>query len=191
MREAIHKGFYTSLAGLDITRRVQLIRAFMNGFTPMAFCAVLCGCATPLRPNETRITIDSNPPGATIMSAIGNGEAPVELDWTFPPGKTSGRSSPIKARWISGAESTISLNLIAGIKQSYVFQRPANAPNLQADVQWAIHLQQQKAAQDKEVSDAISDFGKTLGSINSKKSTPTTTNCSPDYFGGGVTCNSY
>ena len=115
-------------------------------YVAIVLCTLLGACAAPLKTNQTRITISSNPPGATISNEDGSAaaQAPHTMTWTLAPGQTAIASAPIVARWVSGATATTRLNLIAGKTQTYTMNRP-NLPGLDADIQWAIHLQGQSS----------------------------------------------
>lgn len=122
----------------------------------------LTGCAT-IDPDQTEVTFDSNPPGATIYigeTAIGVG--PVSRRWNMN-GKQTGVLPTMSARWVSGARVDINITVTRGKGNSYTFQRPSGAPNLDADIQWAIHLQRKDAAGRADLGDAYSDFGKSIG----------------------------
>lgn len=107
---------------------------------------ILAGCST-LQPNQTRITFDSNPPGATISNGSISGTAPLELIWTLNNGQATVLSEPITATWVSGATTTNQMNLKAGQEGAYTIVRPQGVAGLDSDIQWAIHLKQQQAAQ--------------------------------------------
>ncbi len=129
----------------------------MKAIVMIAALLLLNGCATPLRPDEARIAISSNPPGATITSGNGSAPAPQTLVWTVPNG--TGTSSPITATWVSGAKTTVRLNLIAGTEKTYVIQRP-NVPGIDADIRWAVHLREQDAAASRALAEALSSTSK-------------------------------
>lgn len=104
---------------------------------------MLAGCATQLQPNQAKIEFHSNPPGATISTGKGNfGVAPAALVWTLSNGQATAVSEPITATWVSGATSTITINLTAGQAGVYTFNRPQGVAGLESDIQWAVHLQQ-------------------------------------------------
>lgn len=107
---------------------------------------ILAGCST-LQPNQTRITFDSNPPGATISNGSISGTAPLVLIWTLNNGQATALSEPITATWVSGAITTNRMNLKAGQEGAYTIVRPQGVAGLDSDIQWAIHLKQRQAAQ--------------------------------------------
>lgn len=114
---------------------------------------ILAGCATPLQSNQAKIEFYSNPPGATISTGKGSvGRAPATLVWTLNNGQSTAVSEPITATWVSGATSTITINLTAGQAGAYTFNRPQGVAGLDSDIQWAMHLQQ--ASQHKSEADA-------------------------------------
>jgi hypothetical protein len=158
---------------------------------------MLAGCATPIQPNQNGIVFQSNPPGATISSAgVIWGVAPVGRIWTFTGGRTTDVSAPITARWVSGATSTTRLNLVAGKEGTYVFNRPVGVAGLEADVQWAIHIQQEARRKSDEESAA---FAAALKSYNDDQERSRQQNTSPSLrntdctsMGGGrISCTSY
>ena len=133
---------------------------------------LLIGCATPLAKNQTRLTLQSDPPGATISSPSGNrGMAPYTLLFTIANDQSVGITEPITATWVSGAKTTMRIRLIGGQAGFYTFQRPQGAPGLESDIQWAIHVQQQqerrKAADDAAMANAINSLSNGLSSPNS------------------------
>ena len=119
----------------------------------MPIMLILAGCATPLQSNQAKIDFYSNPPGAAISTGKGSvGRAPATLVWTLNNGQATAVSEPITATWVSGATSTITINLTAGQAGVYTFNRPQGVAGLDSDIQWAIHLQQ--ASQQKREADA-------------------------------------
>lgn len=129
----------------------------------LAASIFLTGCAAPVGPDQVEATFDSNPPGATIF--IGEtqaGVAPVTRRWNMN-GKQTASLPTISAHWVSGARASMNFTVTRGQEGSYTFQRPPGAPNLDADIQWAIHLQRKDAAASADLGDAYSDFGKAIG----------------------------
>ena len=129
----------------------------------MTVVSAVSGCATPLASNQARATLYSNPPGATISS--GNmvyGATPQTLTFTSTDRSNSFKSSLITATWISGAKTSTYFNLAAGQSGIFTFQRPS-APNLDADVQWAMQLQQQKTASDEATAAAFAETAPSIG----------------------------
>lgn len=162
----------------------------MKTFVAPIFLMLLTGCST-LGPNQTSVTFDSNPPGATISSGAESwGTAPVGRVWTLAKGRTTAESAPITATWISGAKTTITMSLTAGQVGAYTINRPQGVAGLETDVQWAIHLQQQVAAKEaakKAVADA--EWDRVLKQISAAPQPPLpspTVNCTSTGYGNTV-----
>lgn len=111
-----------------------------------AVAALLTGCAT----NQMSVTYYSDPPGATITQADGRsfGRAPVTL--TYPLSEDDKKRgsktlSGVTAQWVSGARLSypnVNANLAAhGTNQSLIFKRPADAPGLSTDMNYALELE--------------------------------------------------
>jgi len=125
----------------------------MRIFYALLIVLILAGCATPLQSNQAKIQFYSNPSGATFSTGSGSfGGSPATLVWTLNNGQATAVSEPITATWVSGATSTITINLTAGQAGVYTFNRPQGVAGLESDIQWAIHLQQ--ASQRKSEADA-------------------------------------
>lgn len=147
---------------------------------------IFSGCATPLQPNQTKITISSNPPGATISNennSVSDVE-PLDLVWTLAPGKSTAISGLVTARWVSGATAQVKLSLTAGKSQTYTINRP-NVPGIDADIKWAIHLKEQNKGSG--LAGALDSYyegryGKKSGQNDRLKA-----DCSPN-IGGGFSC---
>lgn len=65
---------------------------------------------------------------------------------------------------MSGAQTSIRLNLVGGSTKNYVFQRP-NVAGVETDIRWAIHLQEKDAAATKVLLDVLSSTSKPSGSV--------------------------
>lgn len=126
--------------------------------------SLLTGCATQPQPNQVLATINSNPPGATISGRDFSGISPQRRLYTLQPGQSRAQSDAISVTWVSGASTTTKLNLIAGQTSTYVIQRP-NVPGANADIQWAINLQNQQNSNDEQMGDAANSIGYSLGQI--------------------------
>ncbi len=160
----------------------------MMRIIPLAIAVMLTGCAT-IDQNQTRIAFSSQPPGATI-SSDGKvfGVAPQSLTWTLSNGQKTTISTPVTATWVSGATVTITMKLTAGQYGTHLFTRPIGVAGLDADIQWAMHLQNQS-------SDGVAGgLAAALKGFNegrrSNQRDPVTTDCrkSPD---GSVQCTTY
>jgi hypothetical protein len=106
---------------------------------------LLAGCAT----NELSMTYYSDPPGASLIQADGKnfGRMPTTLTYTITDAdRKRGQMSlrGMSAQWPSGAKasaSSINSNLSIGTEQSFTFKRPANAPGLAADMNYALEVE--------------------------------------------------
>ena len=114
----------------------------------LALAALLAGCAAPGASNQAALTYETSPEGAQLFEggqAIGL--APVTRTY-----KGDGKSPVIKtpevtAVWPSGAKATFWTNVEVGSDRVATIERPAKAPNLQADLDNAAKV---KLARDKE-----------------------------------------
>jgi hypothetical protein len=95
--------------------------------------AALAGCASV--PSGAKLTYETSPPGATLYeNGQSLGIAPVMRSY---PGDASGaqiRTPVVTAVWPSGAKTTFWTFLKPGDDNVTTLARPANAPNLQADL---------------------------------------------------------
>jgi len=160
----------------------QLIIAVLISFT-------LVGCA--IAPNKVSITFDSYPPGATISSDTKVfGIAPTTVVWTLNAAGARTTSEPIIATWVSGAKVSTQMNLVGGKKEGFIFQRPSGVAGLDADIQWAIHLSQQKQIQNAETSKAWANLGKALGGGGSSPAPGNNSGLKTYYINGKmIMCN--
>jgi hypothetical protein len=118
---------------------------------------IVSGCAS-VQPNQARLTIDSNPPGATLSDSSGTwGVAPQTRVWTLT-GPTA-VTNPIYATWVSGATASVRLNIKGGQEGSWSFQRPQNAPGLDQDLRWAMHLSQEQAREKAATNQMYKELG--------------------------------
>ena len=101
--------------------------------TAVVGAAVLAGCATP--PPGAKLTYETSPPGATLYEGGQSlGIAPVMRSY---PGDAAGgqiRTPEVTAVWPSGAKTTFWTFLKVGDDNVTTLTRPANAPNVQADL---------------------------------------------------------
>lgn len=101
--------------------------------TVAALTALLAGCAT--EPTGARLTYETSPAGATIYEGSRSlGVAPVTQ--SYPAAANGGqiRTPEVTAVWPSGAKTTFWTFLKPGDDNITTLARPANAPNLQADL---------------------------------------------------------
>lgn len=98
-----------------------------------AVAALLAGCATA--PPGARLTYETSPPGATLYAGGQPlGVAPVMQSYPAPAGGGQIRTPGVTAVWPSGAKTSFWTFLNVGDDNITTLVRPANAPNLQADV---------------------------------------------------------
>ena len=99
----------------------------------LAALCVLAACAT--EPTGARLTYETSPAGATIYEGGQSlGVAPVTH--SYPAAANGGqiRTADVTAVWPSGAKTTFWTFLKPGDDNVTTLTRPANAPNLQADL---------------------------------------------------------
>ena len=110
----------------------QLLFRFATGAAAAAL-AVLAGCATP--PPGAKLTYETSPAGATIYEGSQSlGVAPVMRTYHGDAAGAQIRTPEVTAVWPSGAKTTFWTFLKAGDDNVTTLARPANAPNLQVDV---------------------------------------------------------
>jgi hypothetical protein len=98
--------------------------------------------------NDVKVTFQSDPTGATLYEdSAGSqklwGYTPVVLKYQVPKRWNACMAlKPLKVRWASGAEASITLNVCpqTGKNQQFVFQRPTGVAGLELDVQFAIAM---------------------------------------------------
>ena len=98
-----------------------------------AAIAALAGCATA--PPGAKLTYETSPAGATLYEGGQSlGVAPQMR--SYPAGDKGGqiRTPEVTAVWPSGAKATFWTFLKAGDDNVTTISRPANAPDLQADL---------------------------------------------------------
>ena len=109
------------------------MKKHLSRLAAIAAVAVLAGCAT--EPQGAKLTYETAPAGATIYEGTQSlGVAPVTHAY---PGTADGgqiRTAEVTAVWPSGAKTTFWTFLHPGDDNVTTLQRPANAPNLQADL---------------------------------------------------------
>ena len=99
----------------------------------IAAVAVLASCAT--EPQGAKLTYETSPPGATIYEGGQPlGIAPVTKSYPSAGEGAQIRTSEVTALWPSGAKTTFWTFLKPGDDNVTTLSRPANAPNLQADL---------------------------------------------------------
>lgn len=155
---------------------------------------LLAGCAS-IGEDQSQIEFYSNPPGATL--SYGNetwGVAPQTRIWTLAKGQRTAVSAPITATWISGAISSITMNLLAGQEGTYTIVRPQGAAGLETDVQWAMHLQQQKTAKQASDNALLMMYMQQQNTAAAARATPQPSpmvNCTSRATGNTVNTNCY
>ena len=99
----------------------------------IAAVAVLASCAT--EPQGAKLTYETSPPGATIYEGGQSlGMAPVTKSYPSAATGAQIRTTEITALWPSGAKTTFWTFLKPGDDNVTTLTRPANAPNLQVDL---------------------------------------------------------
>ena len=99
----------------------------------IAAVAILASCAT--EPQGAKLTYETSPPGATIYEAGQSlGVAPVTKSYPSAGEGAQIRTAEVTAVWPSGAKASFWTFLKPGDDNVTTLQRPANAPNLQADL---------------------------------------------------------
>ena len=100
----------------------------------VATIAVLAGCADTA-PAGAKLTYETSPAGATIYEGGQSlGIAPVTHSYPAAPNGGQIRTAEVTAVWPSGAKTTFWTFLKPGDDNVTTLARPANAPNLQADL---------------------------------------------------------
>jgi len=102
--------------------------------------AVLAGCADVPK-TSALLTYESNPAGAKIYQGQTLlGTAPVTQTYTLEAGKTQITTPQVTAVWTSGAKNSFWTQLVPGDDRVATIERPAGAPNMQADLDVAAAL---------------------------------------------------
>ena len=106
----------------------------------LAGVSILAACATP--PAGAKLTYETSPAGATLYEGGQSlGVAPVMR--TYPGDAAGGqiRTPDVTAVWPSGAKTTFFTILKVGDDNVTTLTRPANAPNVQVDLDNALKYQ--------------------------------------------------
>ena len=110
----------------------QLISRFVVGAAAAAIVG-LAGCA--ISAPGAKLTYETSPPGATIYEGGQSvGVAPVMRTYHGDAAGGQIRTPEVTALWPSGAKATFWTFLKPGDDNVTTLARPANAPNLQADL---------------------------------------------------------
>lgn len=116
----------------------------MKSLWLVSVCLLLCACAT-LKPNQTRLTFLTEPPGAMLYEGqTAWGLSPQVKIFTSNNGDTT--TGAVTAIWSSGARKTMTFNVTLGAKQNATISRPPNAPGMDKDLAFAEQLRQNEAA---------------------------------------------
>lgn len=113
--------------------------------------SLLALSASPVFADKVKLTIISDPAGATVyvnQSKQLMGYAPSTIEYEFERdffkhGRCE-RIQPLTVRWASGAEASIDTLQLCGStgkNQQFVFVRPADVPDRELDVLFALELQ--------------------------------------------------
>jgi hypothetical protein len=130
------------------------------------FCLLADGCVTDQGGNGSavRVTLVTEPEGATLYHGdtklgLGPVTTPVpEAATAFANGQCV-TYGPVTAKWISGAEYSITGSLCPnqGASQQLVLLRPKGAPGLQQDLVYAQKLRQKQMDPGQDVQRAIEE----------------------------------
>jgi hypothetical protein len=114
----------------------------------LVLAAALAGCAAPGSSNQGMLTYETNPEGAQLLEGGKPiGTAPVTRTYSGD-GKSPQITTPeVTAVWPSGAKATFWTKIDVGSDRVTTIERPAKAPNLQADLDNAAKY---KLARDQE-----------------------------------------
>ncbi|CAM4028428.1 hypothetical protein [Roseateles saccharophilus] len=123
----------------------------------LTLAVLLAGCATP--GNQGMLTYETNPEGAQLFEggqAIGT--APVTRTYAGD-GKAAQITTPeVTAVWPSGAKASFWTKIDVGSDRVTTIERPAKAPNLQADLDNAAKFKlAREQAQAREKQEALRD----------------------------------
>ena len=108
-----------------------------------AAIVAIAGCADTA-PSGAKLTYETSPPGATLFEAGKQiGVAPVMRSYPANPAGGQIRTPDVTAVWPSGAKAEFYTFLKPGDDNITTITRPANAPNLQADLDNAKSFQKE------------------------------------------------
>jgi hypothetical protein len=110
------------------------MKLFLSRIAAVAALAIVAGCAT--EPRGAKLTFETSPAGATLYEGGQSlGVAPVTH--SYPAAADGGqiRTPEVTAVWPSGAKVTFWTFLKTGDDNITTLTRPANAPNLEADLE--------------------------------------------------------
>ena len=154
----------------------------------VALCAVLVGCATPLKPNQVRVKFMSEPPGAMIYfrdRAFGTTPVEVMFNASESAMRLGSDNVEVYAMWPSGARSAKRLTVPIGQgNKHYTFSRPSDAPGLGTDLAYAAQLRHLAAAEEQASAASDAVFWQMYKSMQPKS--PTSTDCMK--IGSSVSC---
>jgi len=109
------------------------MKALLSRLAAVTAFAVLAGCASV--PQGAKLTYETSPLGATLYeNGQSLGIAPVMRTYPGDAARGQIRTSEVTAVWPSGAKTTFWTFLKPGDDNITTLTRPANAPNLQADL---------------------------------------------------------
>lgn len=150
---------------------------------------LLVGCATPLKPNQVRVTFNSEPPGAMIYDGEKAwGTAPVVLVLTASESAMRvgyADQNNMYAMWPSGAKSRKGVRIHVGQgSRQFAFSRPSDVPGLDKDLAYAAQLRQIKASEQQANAASDAAFWQMYNAMQPKS--PTYTDCTT--IGSSVSC---
>lgn len=104
-------------------------------FVGLALSALLAGCAAPGKSNQGMLTYETSPEGAQLFEGVqAIGTAPVTRTYTGDGKSPQIKTPEVTAVWPSGAKATFWTNIDVGSDRVATIERPAKAPNMQADL---------------------------------------------------------
>lgn len=153
-------------------------------------CAFLAGCATPLKPNQIKVDINSEPPGAMIYDGDKAwGTTPISFVLSANESELRAgykETSKVYAMWPSGAKSRNGIRIYLGQgAQQFTFSRPSDAPGLGIDLAYAAQLRQIAASE----SAAFWQSVNYMQANTPQPKSPTYTDCRKS--GSGVNCTTW
>lgn len=111
------------------------MKKFILAAGMLALATLLAGCAAPGKSSQGQLTYESSPEGAQLFEAGQPiGTAPVTRTYGSD-GKSPQITTPeVTAVWPSGAKASFWTRIDIGSDRVTTLERPAKAPNLQADL---------------------------------------------------------
>lgn len=132
------------------------MRALLASSTLLLSAALLAGCATAPSATEVTLSYESQPAGATLFEGGQPlGVAPQTRSYKAQGTATTVRTPDVTAVWPSGAKTVYFTILPLGADRVATLERPAGAPNLQADLDHAKKLAAANERDSKRTQEAL------------------------------------